>query len=424
MRRLLTIARNDLRIFFRSWGNIIGLTVMPIAFTLVLGWAFSADSGPDLVRVDVIDLDGSAPSAAFVEQIRAVNDTLLLCPVDETADGVCGLKGDTLTVETAQTRLQENRTAALIVIPAGYGDALTTFAPVEVDFYSKADPTAPSPLLQSLDAVIQRVNTAMVASEVGMDVVSRLEVHAPSPLFASPAARAAFATALYDHAVQRLEDRPSAVFFVAAQPEVDAEGSRAADDGFGQSVPGMGSMFVMFTVMAGMSLLLRERQQWTLQRLVVMPLQRGHIIGGKIAAYFTLGMIQFLIIFGVGWAVGAYLGDAPLALLTVMVAFVLCVTALTFALAPHMQSEGQASGVARLLGLSLAPLGGAWWPLEIVPDFMKTIGHLSPVAWAMDAFQTIIWYDGGLADVGLDVAVLLGAALVLFVVGIATFRYE
>ncbi|MCB0133022.1 MAG: ABC transporter permease, partial [Caldilineaceae bacterium] len=181
MRRLLTIARNDLRIFFSSWGNIIGLTVMPIAFTLVLGWAFSSDSGPDFVRVDVIDLDGSAPSAAFVEQIRAVNDTLLLCPEDDTVDGACGLDGDTLTVEVAQTRLQENRTAALIIIPAGYRDALATFAPVEVDFYSKADPTAPSPLLQSLDAVIQRVNTAMVASEVGMDIVSRLEVSAPSP---------------------------------------------------------------------------------------------------------------------------------------------------------------------------------------------------------------------------------------------------
>ena len=45
--------------------------------------------------------------------------------------------------------------------------------------------------------------------------------------------------------------------------------------GFGQSIPGMGSMFVMFTVMAGMSILLRERNQWTLQRLVVMPLRRG-----------------------------------------------------------------------------------------------------------------------------------------------------
>ena len=417
MRAVINIARNDLRVFFASWGNIIGLTLIPIAFTLVLGWSFSDDGGPTYVRVDVVDLSGSAPATAFVDELRRVNESLLLCPMGNTPDNDCRLAdaGAPLTVDAALARVRDGRTTAVIVIPAAYGAS----DPVQIDYYSQEDPTAPSPVFQSVNAVIQRVNTASVAGQVGMDVVDRLDAAAPTPLFADATARTQFADALYAHAVTRLEERPDAVRFVVAGTTADP-----AADGFTQSVPGMGSMFVMFTVMAGMALLVRERQQWTLQRLAVMQLRRGQILGGKILAYFTLGMIQYLIIFGVGWALGTNFGHAPGALLAVMVAFVLCVTALTFALAPHMHSEQQASGLARLLGLTLAPLGGAWWPLEIVPDFMRTIGHLSPVAWAMDAFQTIIYFDGGLSAVTLELGVLTAAAAVLFTLGIAGFRVE
>jgi ABC-2 type transport system permease protein len=72
----------------------------------------------------------------------------------------------------------------------------------------------------------------------------------------------------------------------------------------------------------------------------------------------------------------------------------------------------------------LAPLGGAWWPLEITPQFMQIIGHISPIAWAMDGFRSLIFYGGTLTDVLLPVAVLLGASLVFLVIGARYFRYE
>ena len=53
-----------------------------------------------------------------------------------------------------------------------------------------------------------------------------------------------------------------------------------------------------------------------------------------------------------------------------------------------------ANALAVLLSLTLAPLGGAWWPLEIVPAWMQAIGHVSPVAWAMDAYRSLTFYGG------------------------------
>ena len=183
-------------------------------------------------------------------------------------------------------------------------------------------------------------------------------------------------------------------------------------------------MYTMFTVLGGMAILLRERRQWTLQRLLILPLSRSQILGSKICTYFVLGMIQYLIVFAVGAAFGVNFGSNPLALLAVMGAFVLCITALAFALAPRITTELQASRVTLLLSLSLPPLGGAWWPLEIVPEFMQAIGRLSPVAWAMDGFHDLLYFNAGFGDIMPELGVLFGAAAVLFMVGVRSFRYE
>jgi ABC-2 type transport system permease protein len=419
MNATLNIALNDLRIFFAQRGNLVGLIVLPLAFTLVLGWAFgnSGDDGPRRVRVDVIDEDNTPQSAQFLAEIRATNDTLVLCPMDDV-DEFCGLDTEPLSLALAIERAQREETEGLLVIPAGYGEAVTNFGQAQIDFYATGDVTLPNVVEQTINAVLQEINTASLTAGASGALLDELgQQTGLGGLLAG--FRDTLIQRIYTEAQRRLEARPDTVRYVLTSGEAEAE----VDQGFGQSVPGMGSMYVMFTVLGGIAVLLRERNQWTLQRLVVLPLSRAQILGGKVLTYFTLGMIQFLVVFGVGLLVGLNFGDRPFVLLPIMVAFTLCCTGLAFAIAPHVTSEGQANGLTNLLALSLAPLGGAWWPLEIVPDFMKTIGYLSPVAWVMQAFHDVMWYNGGLAAVLPEIGVLLGAAALFFLLGVGRFRY-
>ena len=423
MRPTLTIILNDLSVFFSQRGNLVGLLVIPVLLTLVIGWSLGriGGDGPTRLRVDLIDLDQTEMSAQLIEELRAANDALVLCPLDNDADDFCSLEKEPLQLERAIERARSGRTSALIVIPAGYAAALEGFQRVSIDYYSLSDPLQPGPVLQSLDAVLQRASSASMTTGVAAALLDNLTAAAELPAL-DKETRAGFLRTLYLRSQQLLTEQPAAVRFRvadAANPSDDG-----LDNGFNQSAPGMGSLYVMFTVLGGMAVLLRERRQWTLQRLMALPLSRAQILGGKIGVYFALGMIQYFIVFAVGAAAGMNFGSNPLALLSVMAAFVLCVTALTFALAPWIKSEGQARGLVLLLSLSLAPLGGAWWPLEIVPEFMQTLGHLSPVAWAMNAFQDLIWYNGGFTDVLPEIGVLLAAAAVLFAIGIRSFKYE
>ena len=52
----------------------------------------------------------------------------------------------------------------------------------------------------------------------------------------------------------------------------------------------------------------------------------------------------------------------------------------------------QASAIGPAVGIAFGMLGGCMWPLEIVTPVMRTIGHLVPQAWAVDA-----WIDPALA---------------------------
>lgn len=421
MQKILTIARTDLRIFLSQRGNLLGIFVLPVIFTLVLGYSFGGGgSAPTQPLVDLLDLDQSTLSAQFVAALRAADQSLLLCPLDNDAEDRCQLDGATWDQALGMERARQEQTSGFLVIPAGYADGVTQGNPTQLDYYSTDDPSFPGAVAQAVQSVLTQVNSAVVAAQVGGHFLTSLDA-----LFALNVTTAQTTTeeAIYSAAEHKLAQRPAAVRYVTSAGEETSTIS-GIQAGFGQSVPGMGSMYVMFTVLGGTAVLLRERRQWTLQRLAVMPLTRAQLLGGKILAYFTLGMIQYFVIFGLGAVVGLQFGDDPLGLLVIMIAFVLCITALAFALAIYMKTEEQAAGTARLLALTLAPLGGAWWPLQIVPGFMQAIGKLSPISWAMQGFQELIFYGGSLMSVLPDVGVLLGAAACLFLLAVRNFQVE
>jgi len=85
-------------------------------------------------------------------------------------------------------------------------------------------------------------------------------------------------------------------------------------------------------------------------------------------------------------------------------------------------SEEQAIMFSLIPMFILAGLGGAWVPLEITGPTFKTIGHVSPVAWAMDGFENITLRGLGFSSVLVPAAALLGYAVLFFI--LATWRFR
>jgi ABC-2 type transport system permease protein len=107
-----------------------------------------------------------------------------------------------------------------------------------------------------------------------------------------------------------------------------------------------------------------------------------------------------------------------------LVSFGLASVALGTMLGTFVRSESQANGASMMLGMSLALLGGCWYPLELFPQAARAAANLLPTAWAMQGLNNLVLHGQGLAGVLPQAGVLLGFATVFFAVGVWRFRYE
>ncbi len=349
MRTVLDIALNDLRIIFKDRSIWLNLVLIPLVIAYVVGFANGAgDSGGDPTApkliVDVIDADNGTLAQQFLTDLREANANLVLCPMDNDESDVCQLGDATLDEALAQTRVQQQTSLALLEIPAGFTADINAGENVSVVYRSNEEAIAPSYILQAVQAVTQRLGGALTAARVGTDVAASLNVTED----------AALTDAIRERAGELWAQEPVQIAYtVARQPASETPDGAG---GFSQSFPGIGTMYVMFIVFPAAAALLQERKNWTLQRLAMMPVSRAQILGGKLLARFTIGMLQYVIMFGFGAVLGVRYGSDPVALLLVMVAFTLCVTALTLALTTVLKTVAQAAGITLFLTLTFAPL--------------------------------------------------------------------
>lgn len=417
MRAILTVARCDLLRSLKQRETFLFGLLMPGIMMLLLGVAMGGGEDTATITVDVLDEDGSALSAALVTVLRAeleVDDSFRLCVLGaDDGDGCAVSAAPDRLEQVADERLEDTDSFGTIRIPAGFGDALRAGEEATVAFKSSADLTAPVLAEQKIEAAVSRLSGAVA--------IANLTVSTAESAFGSLDA------AGLDRAAAFETVRASVDATWDARPvRVSAEGTttQVSRFGFNQSGPGIATMFVLIFTLNGAALLIYERETGTLQRLFTLPVPRWQTLAGKILGQYVYGLSIFAVLVLVGALMGVQWGDNVAGVVLVMLVYTLTVTALGVALATVARTSAQAANLSTLFGMTLAPLGGAWWPLEIVPDFMKTIGHLTPVAWGMDAFQEMMFYGGTLADIAPMLGVLLGMAALFFAFGLLRFRYE
>lgn len=425
MSKILAIALNELQVQLKQPATLVMMVLLPAALIFVIGLANGQGLGGGAavrsITVDVVDGDNSADSLALLESMRALDSALVLCPMDdgkalgaEGATADCGYpEGSTLLSEAEYaSRLTDEDSAAYLEIPAGFSAALAAGDEISLIYRSADDTPGDSTVLQAANAAVQRV--------AGVSVARRLAVNIAAEVLNG---ETGYVEAVNAQATELWAANPIGVTYETAPGE-----QAQTAPGFQQSVPGMGSMYVMSAVFGGVVILISERKNMTLQRLATMPVTATQIIAGKLSARFLMGMLQYAIAFAVGIGLGQFsgvsFGDNPLALIFVAACFTLCMSGMMMFFATVVQNESQAASLATLLSLTLAPIGGAWWSMEaeFIPDFMKAVSYLSPFRYAMDGFLSVIRHGGGFVEILPSCAVLLAIGGVFFAFAVRRFK--
>ncbi len=171
------------------------------------------------------------------------------------------------------------------------------------------------------------------------------------------------------------------------------------------------------------SIIVHERKSHSLWRLLTTSAARVQILLGHYLAIVTIVFGQSLILIAFGQIVFKlnYTGSIGATLL-VAVTTALCIGGLGLLIGVMAKSEEQAVIFSLIPMFVLAGIGGAWVPLEITGSTFQAIGHLSPVAWAMDGFKNITLRGLGVESVLLPAAALLGYAALFFTIAAIKFQ--
>lgn len=187
-----------------------------------------------------------------------------------------------------------------------------------------------------------------------------------------------------------------------------------------QGMFGMGLFFVTFTLLFGVNMILEERRMGIWDRVIVSPIGKASMFGGHFLYTFLTGMVQLIIVFTVfRLAFGLGTGpNWPVALL-VAVAYCAAITALGMLLAGLVNNAQQMNVVIPIVAVSMAMIGGAYWPIEIVSNrVMLALSEALPMRHAMDSFKGLAYHSWGFEQVAVHVGYMAAFAVVCTVVGI------
>ena len=81
------------------------------------------------------------------------------------------------------------------------------------------------------------------------------------------------------------------------------------------------------------------------------------------------------------------------------------------------------SPLARLLELVTNLLAGVYYPVEVLPEWLRAFSRLLPATYSFDALRRTMLQSASLADVGRDLLALAVFTLALLPIGVVTFRY-
>jgi ABC-2 type transport system permease protein len=402
MRKVWEIAWLYLYTTYKDRSTFLYGFALPLIFTFVIGVGISgfASQGETTWRLDVVDRDRSDLSAQLIERLDA--ETILEAEVVDEAAAA----GDA---------------AATLTLPAGLSQQLQVGERLNLEFrLNLEEPASAQVVEQAVQAALNGISSVIDIAETSQRVADRLGLF---EVTGAPGREDYYRASL--EAGQRAWQAGAPITVEASQLTRREDTAQNIPIGFAQTSPGVGVMFTMFFIAYGGAAILLEREQGTLRRLLTMPVSKTAILAGKVLGVFIAGGIQFTImvlagqfLFGVDW------GGEPLALAVMIVAFVLCITCFSMLLAALARSYAQIDALSTLIILPLAALGGAMWPIEIVPPFMQQIALLLPTGWAMRGFHDIITRGLGLADVLPEAGVLLAFGAAFLAIGVWRFKYE
>jgi ABC-2 type transport system permease protein len=362
MRPLIALTVANIRSYLRDRAALFWTLAFPLIFIFMFGFIFQGGGSASL-DLGWVDEDGSPAATALREAFVAQDGT-------EVADG---------DRDASLARMREGEVDAVIVVPAGYGEAIAagggSGGPTTIVVYT--DPSQSNTVAtvyQSVGAVLGVVN---------------------------------------------LGGRPP---LVVPQSETLQTESLNFISYF---VPSMLGLSVMQVGIFAAIPLVADREKLILKRLAATPLRRWQLVGSNVLMRLLIALVQAVIIVAVGVVFFdvEITGPWPLTIFFVSLGAV-AFLALGYVIASFAKTEDSANGMTSVVQFPMMFLSGTFFPIEAMPDPLQAVARLIPLTYLSDALRQVMVDGSAFAPLSVCAAVLLGWLVVCFAISARTFRWQ
>jgi ABC-2 type transport system permease protein len=185
--------------------------------------------------------------------------------------------------------------------------------------------------------------------------------------------------------------------------------------------PGILAQSVLFVAIFYGINVIWERDLGIVQKFLASPTPRAALVLGKGISAGVRSLSQAIVIYALSLLLGVKLNWSPLALLNVVVIVILGATLFsTFSLiiACIVKTRERFMGIGQVLTMPLFFASNAIYPTDIMPGWLRTISHLNPLTYVVDALRTFM-LAGSRSTFGLghDYAVIVLTTFVLVLIG-------
>ncbi len=414
--KLLAVAWKDMKVLFKDQEALFTLFLLPLVFivvmTFALGGLFGGATNDAKIKIPVANQDQGNLAQGIVDDLGKTKGF----QVEREAEG-----GQAFTRTDVEKMVADGKRSLALVFPADFSQKVLAFQPISVTLV--LDPAASGQLVGPVKGTLQGLLQQQLMTKLApVGIETYFEKLGPM----GPQGQALKEQMLAGMKSFTGGEGQEGMASLVGIEETNPPGMtvKQSPTAIQQNAPGYTVMFVFFIVLALANSILTEKQEGTFRRLLAAPLSKAALLGGKLLPYYVIALLQVAIMFAVARLFfGMELGNvAGLALVTL--ALGAAATSLGLLVAALGKTYAQVSGIATLIILVMAALGGSMVPSYIMPQFMQDLARITPHSWAITGYQDILVRGLGPSDIFLESGVLLGFAAVFFGLALWRFRFD
>lgn len=397
--RWFHIGMKDLTITVRDRAALGVLLAMPMLLIVILGSALgNLAANIEKIPVAIVDLDqgrmGHDVTKGFFEDEELAKLFLATTMRSET---------------DARAAVERGDLAGALIVPEDFTRRINTGKPATLVVFTDPGRQITGSVFRSVaEAVSTHVSAASIAARTSAFYASKLAVQDPG-----------FLGSVIGKAV-RSSTESSALDAVGLEETTAVRGKDISMLSYYAGA--MSVMFITFGAMFGAFSLIRERDEWTLPRILMTHATRTDIVGGKAFGVLLIGLLQFSVLYLFTSALGVNWGD-PLAVFLVAVPTVTAATGMALFIASVAKTVRSVSGIAQVFIQAMAALGGSFFPVAQFPAWLQPLHYFTVNGWAIDGMLSTM--RGGTAvDILPNAGALLLMGAAFLAVGAWRLRWE